>query len=124
MPCTEVLCKHEAWWWGCARIGGGVGSGGGGCTGWGPPGQDTVEGLIDQLWAARSSWLLPHSFLTPVALGGVGASWATVEELRFGPKAHGALRLRDQCRWAVRDRTVMLRTHLSGPTRLLRKMNW
>lgn len=55
---------------------------------------------------------------------GGGASWATVEELRFGPKAHGALRLRDQCRWAVRDRTVMLRTHLSGPTRLLRKMNW
>lgn len=23
MPCTEVLCKCEAWWRGCARIGGG-----------------------------------------------------------------------------------------------------
>lgn len=113
----------------------------------GPPGQDTVDGFIDQLQAAWSSRLLPHSFLTPDNLGGwaqarskaacspqgppiwepgtatawPGASWATVEELSLGPKAHGAQRFRDQRRWAdrsVRDRTVTLRTHLYGPARL------
>lgn len=48
----------------------GFGSVGGGCTGWQTPRQDTVEGLIDELPAAWSLRLLPHSFLTPVALGG------------------------------------------------------
>ena len=133
----------------------GLGGGGLTLEGWvhrlGPPRQDAVDGFIYQLPGAWSSRLLPHSFLTPENLGGwaqarskaacspqglpiwepgtvtawPGASWSTVEELSFGPKAHRAPRLRDQRRWAdgsVRDRKVMLRTHLCGPARLLRKM--
>lgn len=116
MPCTEVLCKCEAcgmcleWGWGltlerrvhrlaartghCRRIH-----------------RSAPAGCL-------SSRLLPHSFLTLITwVGGLrpeskaacspqgppiwepgtvtawpGASWATVEELSFGPKAHGALR--------------------------------
>ena len=149
MPCTEVLCKCEAWWPGCAQIRGLT------LEGWvhrlGPPRQDAVDGFIYQLLDAWSSRLLPHSFLTPENLGewaqarskaacspqGLpiwepgtvtawpGASWATVEELSPGPKAHRA-RDSDQRRWAdgsVRDRKVILRTHLCGPARLLRKMS-
>ena len=67
MPCTEVLCKCEAWWPGCAQIRGLT------LEGWvhrlGPPRQDAVDGFIYQLLDAWSSRLLPHSFLTPENLG-------------------------------------------------------
>lgn len=91
MPCTEVLCKCEAWW---DVPGNGVGfdSGETGAQ----AGASPRTGHCRRIHRSAPGWLpeprlLPHSFLTPDNLGGVGSGQEQSSLQPSGPRPSGNL---------------------------------